>query len=594
VLVKGLSDPLPTRRAAVGFLLARTGGAEPRAEVRRLLEDRNKQVRQQVAEGLVGAANLGDEVTEADEALLKANGIPNDAAGLAAFFRKRSLTPRDRKHLVDLVQQLGDRSYRKRQQASEDLVKAGSPALRYLNPALKDANLENARRAAQCIARIERGPGTALPMAAVRSLVKLAPPDAVKVLLGYIPSADDEIVEKTVLAGLCALAVRKAALDPAFAATLTDPEPARRAAAGYVLGRAGLAKDCEAVRRLLRDTDPRVRLQAAQGLVHAQDKTAVPVLVGLLERDQDRLLHGPAEEVLRRLARDDAPAISVSADSATERRKARDAWAAWWRDHGKDADLARLSWDAGQRGLTVVCEFDGSLNNRGKAYEFGRDLQPRWVIDELQGPMDVHVVPGGKVLVVEATGQRVSERDLKGKILWQVEVSGQPVACQRLDDGHTLIATQSNLIEIDGDQDEVYNHNREDDGLITSAHKAPNGHIVYITDLGWVVEFDPHRDGRVVYRFNVGDPGGPCGVEWLPNGRYLVALSGPGKVMEVDRSGKPVWSMKVAGAHQALRLPSGRLLVVSMSAKRVAEMDRTGKVFWEKKTRGRPWRVHRR
>jgi hypothetical protein len=135
---------------------------------------------------------------------------------------------------------------------------------------------------------------------------------------------------------------------------------------------------------------------------------------------------------------------------------------------------------------------------------------------------------------------------------------------------------------------------RRDDGLIPSAHQAPNGHIVDITDLGWVVDFDPHRDGRVVYRFHVGDPGGTCAVEWLPNGLYLVALSGHGKVMEVDRSGKPVWSLKVAGAHPALRLPSGRLLVVSMSTKRVAEMDHSGKVFWEKKTRGRPWRVHRR
>jgi HEAT repeat protein len=594
LLAAGLRDKVPSRRADAAYLLARMGGAGQRAAIRRLLDDPDALVRQRVAQGLAGAANLADEPTEADEALLKANKVDSDGPGLLAYFQKRSLTGRDRKRLQELVQQLGARQFRKRKQATEELVLAGTPALRYLKPALKHEDIEVARRAALCVARIERGPGTALPTAAVRVLVKLAPEETVKTLLHYVPSADDEDVEKTVVAGLCALAVRAVDLDPAFAAALRDPEPARRAAAAYVLGRAGLAEECQAVKRLFSDPDAKVRLRAAQGLLFAQEKAAVPVFLKLLDLDSEKQVRDRAEEALRRLALDQAPSDSVAGDSVGERQKARTAWAAWWRAHEKDLDLARPNWDAGQRGLTLVCEFDGGVNGRGQAWEFGRDGQSRRKLDNLAGPMDAEVLPGNKFLVVESNPSRISERDLKGNILWQLQISSPPIACQRLADGNTFLATPTNLIEIDREQEEVYNHNREEDGRISSAYKARNGHVVYITDVGRVVEFDPRGEGTVVYRFSVGNPGGMCGVEWLPNGRYLVALSGPGKIMEVDRSGKPAWEISVAGVHQALRLPSGNFLVASLNTKKLAEVNPAGKILWEKQTLGRPWRVHRR
>jgi HEAT repeat protein len=594
VLTAALQDKEPTRRAAAAFVLARAGGTAQRARVRELLSDGDAFVRRQVAEGLVGAANLADEPTEADEALLKANDVGNDGPSLAAFLRKRSLSAKDREHIRDLVKQLGDRRFIKRKKAAADLVLVGTPALMYLKPALKDEDLEIARRAAAIVAKIERGPGTALPAAAVRVLVKLAPDDAVAVLLRYIPSSDDEDVEKSVLAGLCALAVRQVKLDAAIAAALKDPEPARRAAAAYVLGRAGLAKDCQAVRDLLADKDTKVRLRAAEGLIYAQEKAGVPVLLKLLDPTQPRSLRALAEEVLRRIALEQAPAVTVTAGTPVEREKALAAWSAWWRSREKDLDLARPNWDAGQRGLTLVCEFDGSLGGSGQVWEFGADGQPRWKLDNLRGPMDAHRVSGNKVLVIENTAKRIAERDLKGKIIWEMNSEGAPVACQRLADGNTFIATQSNVIEINSDQQEIYNHNRGDDGRIMSAQKARNGHVVYITDQGRVVEFDPRGEGTVVYSFTVGTTGGMCGVEWLPNGRYLVALAGPGKVMEVDRSGKAAWEIAIAGAHQALRLPSGNFLVACLTPKKLVEVNRAGKIIWEKSTRGRPWRVHRR
>jgi HEAT repeat protein len=595
VLVKGLADNDSAKRSAAAYLLGRMGGPGQRQAVRRLLDDPDPAVRRRAAQGLVGAANLADQASKADEALLKANHVGTDDAGLAAYLRKRSLTPRDRQHLRDLVRQLASRRYLQRKQAMEELVRAGTPALQYLKSALQDDDVEVVKRAALCVARIERGPGTAVPAAAVRALVKLDADDAVKVLLGYVPSADDEYVERTVLAGLCKLAVRDVKLDPAFAAALQDAEPARRAAAAYVLGRAGLAEDCRAVRGLLGDRDPKVRLAAAHGLLYAQEKDAAATLVKLLDLGVDKPVRARAEELLRRLAGDRAPDASVAEGPSAQRATALAAWRAWWRRQGDDLVLARPSWGAGERGLTLVCEFDGSLRARGQVWEFGRDRQPRWKIDDLQAPTDAQAVAGDKVLVVEAAmdAMRVSERDLKGKIVWEVKIDSAPIACQYLDGGNIFLATATSLMEVTAGHDEVYNHNRETDGRIMSARKAPNGHIVYITDRGRVVEFDPRGDGREVYRFSVGDPGGPCSVEWLPNGRYLVALSGPGKVMEVDRSGRPLWQVTVPGVSQALRLPSGNLLVACRAARKLKEVNRAGKVLWEQTTRGRPWRIHR-
>jgi HEAT repeat protein len=593
LLLAALKDKLPMRRAAAAYTLARMAGLDLRARLRPCLGDNDALVRKWTAQGLIGAEAMTEDSTKADEALLKANRVATDSAGLAAFIRKRSLSDKDRQHLQDLVRQLGDRLYKKRRQASEELVLAGTPALPYLRPALKEDDVEVVKRAEACMARIQQGPGTALPVAAIRLLVMRPPADAVKLLLGYVPSADDDDVDEAVLAGLCALSVREVKTDPALTAALQEPVPVRRAAAAYVLGRVGLAADCRAVGKLLEDRQARVRFRAAQGLIYAKERSAVPVLLDVLGLEKEETLRWKAEEVLRQVAQEKSPDLSVTEASADARKKALSKWKQWWRSQGDKVNLVMLNQSSGRLGLTVICEFDSTPTGSGQAWEFGRDFKPRWKIQGLQGPMDAHVLPGNKVLIAEYYGNRVTERDLKGTVVWEQKVATYPIACQRLANGNTFVATYNNLIEVTHDHKEVYNHNRAGDGQIYSAQKLRNGHIVYITHVGKVVEFDP-RKGKEVFSFNVGNPGAWCGIEWLPNGRYLVTLMGTGKVMEMDRSGKSHGEFTVTGAHQTLRLPNGHTLVVCMNNKRLVEVDRLGKIIWEKAMAGRPWRVHRR
>src|SRR5437763_538312 len=81
-----------------------------------------------------------------------------------------------------------------------------------------------------------------------------------------------------------------------------------RAAAGVALCRAAVSAQMPAVRKLLEDTDPVVRMRVALALAVAREKDAVPVLIGLLNRlgPQER---GVVVDLLYRLAEDKAPTV---------------------------------------------------------------------------------------------------------------------------------------------------------------------------------------------------------------------------------------------------------------------------------------------
>src|SRR4029077_14214016 len=90
--------------------------------------------------------------------------------------------------------------------------------------------------------------------------------------------------------------------------------------------------------------------------------------------------------------------------------------------------------------------------------EYGADGVVKWKIKALSGPMDAHMLRNGHVLIAEYEGRRVTERDLKGKILWSFSISGNPIACQRLNNGNTFIATHHSLLEVSPGGVLVYNH----------------------------------------------------------------------------------------------------------------------------------------
>lgn len=600
LLVKTLKDPLPARRAAAAFIMARRSGAGPRAVLRPLLEDADPRVRQLVAEGLIGKqpAQMLRDAAAADDAVLRAQKIEPTEAGAIEFLRKRTLGESEQRRLAQLVRELGDPSYVVRLAAARKLVSEGTPALAFLKPAMTDPDYELRRRAQACVEQIRKGPGPALPTAAVHLLARTSAPKnatiVVRTLLRYVPFADDDSVEDEVLTALNVLSVRSSQLDPALAQAAGDSLPARRGAAAYVLGHVGTRETLPALHRLLDDPAPLVRLRAAQGLLAAREKAAVPKLISLLN-DIPASSLWRVEELLHRLAGDAAPQEAVAINTGAARQKAALAWQKWWASAQAKTDLGRLGEAGSYLGLVTVCEYDSPFGQPGgQVWESSRDGKPRWKIAGVLGAMDAHTLPSGRVLIAENSANRVTERDLRGNVKWEHRVPGNPIVCQRLPNGNTFIAMYNMVMEVTPDHKEVYRHAPGPQFYIFGAHKGRNGHIVAITAQGMVIEMEA-QSGKQLRTLNLGANGNWCGIELLPSGNYLVATLNNGQIRELTPGdGKTVWQATYNGAFRATRLPNGNTLVASMTTRKVAELDRAGTVRWERTCAGRPWNVHYR
>ncbi|MBY0528398.1 MAG: HEAT repeat domain-containing protein [Gemmataceae bacterium] len=589
-LVEALKDPLPARRGAAACVLARQGDRETRNTVRQMLGDADAKVRFFVGKGLLGERfpRPDTPLSMEDKKYLKAANVSNDSNGLIAFFKKRTLSPEDRKNLEKLVEQLDSNQFGLRQEASQKLVEMGTPALPFLRAAKVGSSLELTRRVEDCIKQIERGPGPALPQAAARMLVQRRPAAALQVLLDYVPFADDSAVEEEVIAAIGVLCLLEPKVPQDLLKMLKDDVPARRSVAALVLGQVGEKDHIEQVRELVKDKDAGVRLRAAQALLTVKDKEGIPVLLALMD-DGPLPQASLAEGFLQQLGGEKAPTLSISEGTPDARKKASEAWAAWWRDNGDKIDLTRPPTGRPYLGLTMIVTLVNTNNSR--VWEIGNDGKTRWEIKDAKGAIDAQVLPNNHVLIAEYYGRRVTERDRTGKVVWEQQ-SNQPIAVQRMPNGNTVIATNNDIQEVTRDGKVVFTH-KGGNGQIAGMQKQPNGNLVFVTYGAELFEVD--SQGKAVRNFKLNAaPSGLFSVEVLPGGRYLVPLGGVNKVAEFDSTGKIVHEVPVTSPNTATKLPNGNLVVSSMNNNRVVEVDKTGKVLWEHKTDQRVFKIRRR
>jgi hypothetical protein len=186
----------------------------------------------------------------ADETTLRAAHRAVDGPALLELFRGQTLVAGDAGALKALVRQLGDRSFRKREQAAGRLVAAGGAALPLLRQAARSADPEVARRAAECVRHIEAASGELVLAAAARLLALRRPPGTAEVLLAYLPHAASDPVVREVQAAVAAVARPGGREDPLMVQALEDKDPKRRAAAAAALGRDGGAYERQAGRRV--------------------------------------------------------------------------------------------------------------------------------------------------------------------------------------------------------------------------------------------------------------------------------------------------------------------------------------------------------
>ncbi|HZU39135.1 MAG TPA: HEAT repeat domain-containing protein, partial [Gemmataceae bacterium] len=283
-------------------------------------------------------ADSANDPTSQDEQILRAAHVATDDVSLLDVFRKRLLSPTERRQVEELIRRLNDDDYSVREEASADLVEFGSAAVPLLRKALKGTPLEVSRRAKKCIQRINP-PSVEVLSAAARLLGARHPKGALDTLLNYLPVADDDELASEIRASITALAFKAGEPRPALVQALRDPRPVVRGAAVDALCQGGGRRSLPLVRPLLTDRDADVRLRVAHHLAGFREADAIPALIALTT--SKGATAEQADAYLRDLAETEAPADTPGTTEAS-RRACRDAWQRWWQAADGSALLDRI------------------------------------------------------------------------------------------------------------------------------------------------------------------------------------------------------------------------------------------------------------
>lgn len=527
----------------------------------------------------------------AAEAVLRAARIDTDNASLLRYFRDRTVGGIDARQVERWIEELGDDSFFVRENASARLGALGNAAMGALRQAeLNSDDPEVVHRARKCLQEIRGLSGVNVARSAARLLRLRRTQGATAVLLDYLSSASSDAVSTEVRRTLAALAMRDGKPNATLVRALSDHAPAHRVEAAAALCDGGATTMLPKVRLLLKDPDASVRLGAAHVLVRHGEREGVPVLIELLAQlpiDQA----WRAEELLCRLAEDDAPDAAID---SSDRQSARNAWVTWWRNNGATVDLGKLRRPIPLRGYTMVVLFDGNV-----LMELDKDGHtPRWRIAGLQKPLDAQQLPGNRVLVAEHDANQITERSTKtGAVRWQFSVDN-PLMAQRLDNGNTFIACGTTIagrvLEVDHAGHEVFK--REFGSALLRAVKLADGEFACVFDNGSttpLILFDADGTELRTFPVEVHTIGGR--IDLLPNGNAIVPELRENRVVEYSPVGKSVWQAHFDQPVAAVRLANGHTLVTSFSADVGAvELDRAGKHVWQYKSESKVTRAWRR
>ncbi len=317
-----------------------------------------------------------------EEQMLKSVFGDVNGPTLLTFFRQRMTASVDAEQIAKLTRQLSDPSEEVHAKAMAELVGLGPLAVRGLRQTVNHAdNEETLARARKCLQAIEGVEGSALVQSAVRALAAHNPEGAAETLIHYLPFADDEAVVQEIETALLAIGKREGKPDPALMRALTDATPIRRSIAARVLCQIGGSAEHAAVRLLLKDAKPSVRMQAALSLAELHEAEAVLVLIDLLaELPPDERKR--VEEYLTELAGEWAVKTPQGNDAVSGRLR-RQLWRAWWHtfDDNQLLDEFRtrtLSEAERSRALDWIAQLkDASVDVRAKAAENLIGLGPR-------------------------------------------------------------------------------------------------------------------------------------------------------------------------------------------------------------------------
>lgn len=493
--------------------------------------------------------------------ILKNGNIKTDDASLLHFFQKREIKV-DPSQINKLVANLGSRSFRLREKATKTLADLGASSVPALLRAQRSNDLEVRRRASECLVTIDRESKPRLVIAAAKLIAHQKPEGAVEALLKSLPTILGEDAIEEIHNALVALARSNGKSTPAFLKGLESPLAAQRAGAAVALCRAGIKDHRDKIRPLLKDQDPLTRLYVGLSLAELYEKDAIPVLIGLCsELPRNKLWK--VEDVLYSIAEEKAPGV-VFGKTEKSAKDFREAWMAWWNQHGEKLDLSKRLKSSGPKGNTVVVLLD-----EGKVLDLDKNNKPRFTVDKVGFPLDVDLLPGDRLLLAEHGANQVTERHRNGNILWKYSVT-EPLVAQRLENGSTFIGAKEQLLIVNRSGKVLFSYARPNSESFMRARRLPNGDIVCVTTYSRFFRLDPTGKQLQSFNVNVSTSGGRIDV--LKNGNVLIPEMYDNRVVEYTPQGRMVRSINVNQPIVASHLPNGNILVTCMEEKRAVEL----------------------
>jgi HEAT repeat protein len=264
-----------------------------------------------------------------EQQVLKAAHLSDGDSDLLAYFKRRTQPP-GRDELEAAIKQLSAKTAAERDKGAAALIGWGEAAVPLLRQAANTVDeIQAAALARECLANIEGSAGATLTQSAAHLLAARRPAGATRLLLAYLPRSEDDSVLEAIETALESVGVEDGKPAAPLLGAVKDPLPVRRTVAVRVLGKIGGSAALTAIRPLLKDRRPTVRMEAAISLLQAHDAESFPVLIELVG-DLAPVQREQVETLLNEVAGEWAMNTPPGED-ATSRRLRRDLWAAWWR-----------------------------------------------------------------------------------------------------------------------------------------------------------------------------------------------------------------------------------------------------------------------